>query len=124
MPRMEATPEQMQSFAAALERALDGRQRAWLGAQIAREVGRPTPLTASAVNQWIACTSEPSREFVFAAERVLSLPPGALSRHLGYLPINAKNIRTPADAIGADTKLSDETRRVLLRAYKAAIGDD
>ena len=105
-------------FGQALDRALNNRPRAWLGAEIARLCGKETPITASAVNQWVAGTSEPDRRYVFAAEQVLALKPGTLSRILGYLPLDAKPALSVLDAIEAAAELSERARRTLRSAYR------
>lgn len=119
---MAATNGTPTSFGQALDRALNGRQRAWLGAEVARLCGKETPITASAVAQWINGDTEPARQYVFAAEEVLSLKPGTLSRILGYLPVAAKPAVSVLDAIDADPSLSEKMRDVLRAAYRSAIG--
>lgn len=110
-----------EEFGEALDRALNGRPRAWLGAEVARAVGKETPVTASAVAQWINGETEPARSYVFAAERVLELRPGTLSRCLGYLPLSAKPCNGVIDAIDADPKLTSKARDILRSAYRSAI---
>lgn len=108
-------------FGEALDLALNNRKRAWLGAEIARLCGKETPITASAVAQWIDGTAEPARAYVFAAEKVLELKPGTLSRLLGYLPVDAKPALSVIDAIDADTRLTDTAKRMLKSGYREAL---
>lgn len=118
---MVTDSESANAFGTALDRALNGRPRAWLGAEVARAVGKETPITASAVTQWINGETEPARSYVFAAEEVLGLKPGTLSRLLGYLPVAAKPATSVLDAIDADSKLTSRSREMLRSAYRAAV---
>lgn len=108
-------------FGHAVESALDGRSQSWLGAEVARAVGAPSPISGSAVSQWIAGKTEPGPDRVFAAEQILDLKPGTLSRILGYLPTTAKDVASVEDAIDADPKLSPPARAMLRASYRAAV---
>jgi hypothetical protein len=117
-----AKSERLAAFGKALDTALGtSRSRGWLGAEVARDLGEDTPITASAVTQWINGDTEPKPpERVFAIERVVGVRPGTLSRLLGYLPLDAKPVRSVIEAIDADTNLSEPMRAVLREAYRAA----
>lgn len=120
MNTMDTRGAQTTEFGAALELALDGRQLAWLGAEIARDLDLPAPITRSAVAQWVEGTTEPTRDKVFAAERVLGLKPGTLSRLLGYLPVEAKQAVSVLDAVDNDSRLSPDAKRILRAVYREA----
>lgn len=109
-------------FGKAVESALDGRSQAWLGAEVARATGAASPISGSAVSQWISGKTEPAPDRVFAAEKILKLRPGTLSRLLGYLPASAKDVVTVEDALDADTALSPTARGILRASYRAAVG--
>ncbi len=74
-------------------------------------------LTDDAVRSWIKGGSEPPPLTVFAVERFLELPPGDLSRHLGYAPVGSVSVTA---AIDADEGLSDDARRILRVTYREA----
>lgn len=116
-----ATPDQRREFGEALAVSLDNRTAAWLGAEIARAVGKRSPITQSAVSQWVRGETEPERDYVFAAERILDLRPGTLSRLLGYLPVDAKSAKTVPDAIDSDPALTDRAKAMLRAVYREAI---
>lgn len=90
MNRTEATPAELAAFAVALDAALDrhGWSDATLGEKVAGELG-VEPFTKQAISNYRRGLREPHRATVFAMERVFGLKPGALSRHLGYLPVTA-----------------------------------
>lgn len=63
---------------------------------------------------------EPRRALVFALEKAVGLPAGALSHLLGYLPVGAWDVEA---AIVTDPKLSKAGRRQLLAAYQRLVGE-
>lgn len=78
----------MTSFGDALRAARVGRK---LSQQhLAGEVGK----SQSAVSQWEDNLATPEPETVFGIERCLGMAPGALSRTLGYLPLDAVELDT------------------------------
>src|SRR6478752_10383788 len=103
---MDANSEQRRAFGRALRQRLEdlGRSRAWLGAEVARlELGEGSRgYTASAVTMWVNGDTEPTRPKVWAIEAALGAKPGALSRLLGYLPLEARPVTTVTAAIEAD----------------------
>lgn len=111
---MDATPQQLAEFAGALRTQLEGRSR--------REIADELGITTSALSMWLSEKVEPTRDKVWALEAALRLKRGALSKLLGYLPLDAKASVTVVDAINADPKLSDLSKKVLLAAYKSAAG--
>lgn len=84
---METGEQQRAAFATALAAQIEGINRAELAAAIAAESGET--MSTQALGHWLAGTVEPSRPKVFAAEKCLGLPPGSLSRHFGYVPVDA-----------------------------------
>lgn len=117
---VDSTPEQRKSFGEAVDRALmaGGKTRAWLGAQVADLCAKPSPLTQSAISQWIAGDIDPARSYVFAAEKALELKPGTLSRLLGYLPAEARAAVSVSDAIDADPHLTPKERAALKALHR------
>jgi transcriptional regulator with XRE-family HTH domain len=79
-------------------------------------------VTRAAVNDWCRGRSIPAPETVFAIEAALELPPGDLSRTLGYLPLSVLpegTVPTVAEAIASDPALDDRARYLLLSLYQA-----
>lgn len=76
------------------------------------------------VSAWVCDRTVPGDPaMVFLAEVFLSLPPGHLSRSLGYLPVRAdETMRTPVDeAIRHDPVLDDPLKTVLSGTYRLMI---
>lgn len=97
-------------FQQALERALAGTSQA--------EVARVADVAASTISTWLSRPGAAKPQQVFAVERALDLPPGHLSRHLGYVPVSVD--RPPVDvieAIEADGALDDPDRDALIFFY-------
>lgn len=113
---VEASDAQVAEFAAALSAQLAGRRIVDFARSVSEVSGERA--TDSSVYYWMSATNEPSRAKVFAIERVLGLKPGSLSRHLGYLPVGAKDVKTVADAIASDGALDERGRRALLALYR------
>lgn len=111
------------AFRKALRAAIEaaGFSQAAFGEAVAREEGRPDPYHQTVVADWLSGQYRPSMEAVFAAERVLHMAPGALSRTLGYLPAYAVEPADVASAIAADPSLTEGARSMLTAAYAAAV---
>lgn len=110
------TPEQAKAFGDALSDLLDTRR-----------VKRPAlaealDVSPELVRQWQTGQSEPPRTKVFAIEKHFRLRPGALSRTLGYLPLEARSVRSVVEAIDTDTALSEVAKAGLRDAYRAMAG--
>jgi transcriptional regulator with XRE-family HTH domain len=76
----------------------------------------------SAISQWECGETQPRPDHVYAAERVLGLSPGSLSRLLGYLPPSrsgASTARDVHDAIKRDPLLTDREKRSFIVLYEA-----
>lgn len=99
------------AFTTALERELDTRGR---GAKTRLSEALDVP--ASTLSGWVTGDRTPEPSTVFAIERALELDPGALSRHLGYLPLDAVDVHIvkAEDAIIADPGLSARAKRSAL----------
>lgn len=111
------TPDAKTAFASALVDAMNVRrttQRA-----LADELGTTQP----AVSAWTRADAEPAPETVFALERALDLPPGHLSRLLGYLPLDAGTASESSfEATVVGDPLLDETgKRVLFALYRELV---
>jgi transcriptional regulator with XRE-family HTH domain len=72
------------------------------------------------INPWRNLRAEPTPDEVFGLERFLRVPPGTLSKHLGYLPPEARAIGKASveEAIAADPMLPDWGRRLLIASYR------
>lgn len=97
---------------------VNGNQQQF-GVEVAKRMGGET-MSQSSVSNWLAGRQIPGPDVVFAMEKLLAVPPGALSRHLGYLPLAAVEVRTVAEAIAADPDLTAEGRLVVTAAWQAA----
>ncbi len=105
----------------ALERRHENQ--ATLGVRVAELEGRPSVYAQPSVSGWLDSIDKQPPSRIFLIEQALGCKPGAISRHLGYLPVEAKAVRTVPDALAADARLDDISRRILLGAYEQAIGD-
>lgn len=104
------------------------RSLSWLGAEVARVMGRADPFSQATVSKWLTVpwasersTAGMSPAQVFAAEQALGMRPGTLSRSLGYLPTSSRSARTVPEAIDADPKLTALGRRVLAATYEELV---
>ena len=86
--------------------------------ELADKLGRSTH---TPFYRWTDLKSEPQPSEVFDIERILGVPPGTLSRHLGYLPPEARPTVVAGasfeEAIRADPELNDLGRRTLRAVY-------
>lgn len=114
---VNSTEAERSAFGSALYSAASGAGFAkvsQLGAAL-REAG--FEITDTQVKRWIDGASEPQRPLVIALEQLCDLNPGALSRHLGWLPLNvgkAGKVATVEEAVMADNSLGARERRVVL----------
>lgn len=74
------------------------------------------------VSGWISALNEPESATVFRAEEVLELPPGHLSRLLGYLPPSAVNAPNSSfeELVTTDPLLDETQKRMILALYREA----
>lgn len=85
-----------------------------------RELGEALGGTRqSAVSSWCSGQAEPNPATVFGIERALELPPGRLSRHLGYLPVGGdRGVDGDVErAIAGDPFLDPVEKRGMLAMY-------
>lgn len=84
-----------------------------------RDLGQELGVSQPAVSGWVVGDAEPAATTVFAAEKVLGLTPGTLSRHLGYLPTDAvKSTPTFEAVVSSDPLLEEHDKRGLLALYR------
>lgn len=103
--------EMRTAFAAALVEAM--RSAGIAAPAVAARVN----LTPDAVRKWTSAKSEPSPRTVFVVEALLGTPPGDLSRHLGFIPVEVVSVTA---AIDSDPVLTDLAKGILRDAYRAA----
>lgn len=110
----EAPIERLTEFGTALKNARGVRQMTQ--GQLGEALGG---VTQSAISAWEAGDYEPSPQLVFAAEQILELGPGHLSRILGYLPLEAAEAPPSfEDAVLNDRTLDEPLQRALLALYR------
>lgn len=108
--------ERRRAFGGALQKALTVKRMTQVDLAEALGVKQPT------VSGWLNAIAAPdSPSLVFDIERALDLTPGSLSKHLGFLPIDAvRSVATVRSAIMDDAALSADEKTMLLGAYEAA----
>ncbi len=99
-----------EAFATALRQARE--RRGLRQDELAEELG----YRQSSLSAWESAKSLPTAEDVFRTEALLDLDPGTLSRHLGYLPVDAGSPSTEA-VIREDDHLDPEYRDQLVSLY-------
>jgi transcriptional regulator with XRE-family HTH domain len=107
------TDQQREAFLAALrEHAnLPGRR-----GDIAEEAG----VSKSMVSRWLGGDNDPDPDQVFAIERACKLPGGALSQHLGYVPVGASSV---LPSIESDPALTPRDRKLVANLYLSLTSD-
>jgi len=80
------------------------------------EVARKAGVAPSTLSTWLSGGGAKPDQ-VFAVERALDLPPGNLSRHLGYVPVSEQPVASVEAAIEADPVLKDHQRDALVFLY-------
>lgn len=112
------TRVQRAEFGRALETALADKSRAWFASELARVEGTADTITTTTVGNWVNGQNEPRPPArVFAIEKVLELPGGFLSRHLGYMPPGGEAVPSVLVALEQATELTDDDRRILSELY-------
>lgn len=88
-----------------------------------RRLGEELGVTQSAISAWKSGAAEPSSRTVFAIERALELPPGHLSRTLGYLPVEGRRIVNASfeEVVVADPLLSEDQKRGFIALYRSFV---
>lgn len=108
--------ERRRRFGNALASALSNQGRRQV--ELAEALGTTQP----AISAWITGRSEPAADLVFACEVVTGVGPGALSRHLGYLPLDAVGAPPRVEDLVANSdQLDDDGKHLVLTAWRAAV---
>lgn len=108
----------MRRFGKAMSKARQDRDlsQAALGAMVKSN--------QSTVSSWERGESEPPPDFVFAIETACKVPPGSLSRLLGYMPI-IKDVEQDLEcAIMSCPKLDVNERKLLRDIFVMMASDD
>lgn len=74
------------------------------------------------LGDWMAGKAEPPHYVVFQLEEILELAPGALARHLGYVPVSVEAAHDVEDAISRDVLLEPTDRDALVTLYRDLSG--
>lgn len=101
------------TFGAALAAAL--RRRGMSQRVLTDLLGRTAQ---SSVSAWTRGDAVPTPEVVFEIERIIEVPPGHLSQHIGYVPAGAEPPASVVSAIDADPLLEPVHRQALLALYR------
>jgi transcriptional regulator with XRE-family HTH domain len=89
--------------------------------QVATDLGWSTH---TRFTKWGHGISEPEPDEVFEIERYLLVHPGTLSRHLGYLPLEAEKASRPTGfeaIVQADDMIPDWGKDQLISVYRGII---
>lgn len=122
MAASNATPEQKRAFASALNAAMDAR--GLRPVDLIPVTGSSSRQAAqSAAQSWMTGAVEPLRPKVVELEQFLELEPGALSRHLGWLPINAPAMPDLEATVLADARFSEDQKVLLLKLISQLLGN-
>lgn len=97
------------------------QSQATLGVRVAELEERGSVYTQPTVSGWLDKIDVQPPQRVFLIEQALGLKPGTLSRQLGFLPVDARSVRSVPEALAADVRLDEISRRILLGAYEQAI---
>lgn len=99
-------------FARSLAAELDAR------GMTQRDLADLVGVRQNTVSRWVAADGfAPDPDRVFAIEAALDLPPGALSQHLGYAPVEARPTPSVLEAIEAAPNLEPWQRDALVAVY-------
>lgn len=111
-----------QAFGRALQDVLDrrGMSQTELAAEVGHVLGRK-PISQPWVSEIRRGIKTPTPEVAIAMEKVLRVKPGQLTRHLGFLPVDAAPSVSVVQAIEADPLLDERGRRSLIAAYEALV---
>lgn len=80
-------------------------------------LGAALKVSWHAVGSWEKAIWAPAPEKVFELERLIDLPPGSLSRHLGYVPASGAHLSVLA-AVDADPGLDAESKQLISSLYR------
>jgi hypothetical protein len=115
----ESSEEQRIAFGAAL---LEACERSGFGSSVklaAKLDEAGSPYSQTLCSAWIRGASEPRRDVIMLIEELTGTPPGGLSRHLGWLPLNAGNFPDAETAILADPGLDPSEAKALVAALRS-----
>ncbi len=99
-----------------------GQTQDELGEKVASLLRLPKPYGQSHVSAWERGIRETSPAQLMAIEQALDVPPGMLTREMGWVPIGADaTAQTVADAIARDVDLTPRQRVELTRTWEAAV---
>jgi hypothetical protein len=114
----ESSEEQRAAFGAAL---LDACERSGFGSSVklaAKLTKAGSPYSQTLCSAWIRGSSEPRRDVVILIEQLTGTDPGGLSRHLGWLPVDAATFPDAELAILADPGLEPHEAKGLVAALR------
>jgi hypothetical protein len=117
----ESSPEQRTAFAQALAEELMERHLSQASFTNLLALSLDPPPHQTTVSNWLGGKTEPLRSQVFAIEAMLNLAPGSISRHLGYLPVDAVPAVETTTAISQDVALSPGQRDDLAAQYRTMV---
>ena len=117
MPDVDAA----EAVAAAIRANRGSRTQEWLGGEVARVEDRDEPYGQNTVAGWESGRYALKPPKVFAIEEALGLPPGAISRVAGYLPVSVAEARGLADVVKADPALSPDQKEDLIAMYDGMV---
>lgn len=120
MPKyFDLVDEQRIAFGTALKAACEkaGISSQIRLAEVLTEAGAPFAQTTCGT--WFRGEAEPSRSAVLLLEELTGCAPGELSRHLGWVPLEAVDFPTAEAAILADPDLTPSNARALIAALRA-----
>jgi transcriptional regulator with XRE-family HTH domain len=116
-----ATPAATDDLQSRREAFGDALRRAMSAADLSQgDVAGRIGVRQTTVSEWIQANKEPRYEIVFSLEQALDLPPGALSHHLGYVPVDA--VTRFETAVQTAPGLSATDRETLYRVYAGLAG--
>lgn len=123
MAVVNATDEQKRAFTTALLAAMEARGMGYADLLPATESDSRDSGMALA-RKWGRGATEPNRPTVIKLEELFEMEPGTLSRHLGWLPVNARPAPDLESAILADERLDEDQKVLLLKMVAQLLRDE
>jgi len=111
---MNTSSEQRLAFGLALEAAMAAAEIQSTAELHRRGILAGMEKTQSSFAHWIRGESEPSRPEVLTLEEICDVEPGTLSRHLGWIPLEASTDVTIEEAVLADPSINAANKAILL----------
>jgi hypothetical protein len=115
----ESSEEQRIAFGAALK---DACERSGFGSSVklaAKLAESDCPHDQTLCAGWFRGGNEPRRDVVQLLEEITGTAPGGLSRHLGWLPLNAGSFPDAETAILSDPGLDPSEAKALVAALRS-----